>query len=379
MGPYYSDIILKILLDAGTSPIYIGFLYFITQYIYNFVMKERDYLSHSGVYNIWNKCNKVKIRKTWGQSAVVLINNKRSLHINATQRLNAKDLMDIYIMGLIEGDGWISVSKKGKYLSYTIGIELNIQDIQLLYKIKKHLGLGTIIIKNRINKETNKEYQLALYRIKDKKSLKNIIIPIFDKYNFYTNKHYDYVFFKECLLNNIIYYKDLPNYYNTNQGDNQSVTPIKYNRPKDKPYLSVNEILNNIYFKYWLIGFIEAEGHFSIYTNNKPPATQGDNHHSLKEQDNKDIMCFEISQTNEYNIIKAISIFFKITSNVYEDKNSNFRIKTTRSICIQNIINYMNNSPIKLQGKKKVQYIKFLSSLRNNNKFNTKLNIPNIY
>lgn len=134
------------MLYAGKSPI-LGFLYYNTQYIY--------------IY-IWNKCNKVKIRKTWGQSAVILKLFNKKLHIdssigisssslnnNVTQRLNARDLMNIYIIGLLEGDGWFSISKKGKYLTYEIGIELNIRDIKLLYKIKKHLGVGTILIRER--------------------------------------------------------------------------------------------------------------------------------------------------------------------------------------------------------------------------------------
>lgn len=65
------------------------------------------------------------------------------------QRLNARNLIEnnkyikshckkynddiyAYIIGLIEGNGWIGISKKGKYLTYELGIELNIRDIQLL-------------------------------------------------------------------------------------------------------------------------------------------------------------------------------------------------------------------------------------------------------
>lgn len=39
----------------------------------------------------------------------------------------------------------------------------NIEDIQILFKIKSRLGSGSIIFRNRRSKETNKEYRLALY------------------------------------------------------------------------------------------------------------------------------------------------------------------------------------------------------------------------
>jgi len=58
-------------------------------------------------------------------------------------------------------------SKKGKYISYEIGIEVSIKDIQLIYKVKKILGVGVVYFRKWIrNKEHIKEY----------------IIPIFDKY-----------------------------------------------------------------------------------------------------------------------------------------------------------------------------------------------------
>jgi hypothetical protein len=61
--------------------------------------------------------------------------------------------------------------------------------------------------------------------------LKEIIIPIFEKYPLLTNKKYDYLRFKNALLNNIIFYDDLP----------------QYSRPKE-PFNSVENILDTHYF-----------------------------------------------------------------------------------------------------------------------------------
>ena len=329
------------MLYAGTSST-IGIIYFIILNEFNI-----NYIYYS--YNVFN--NKVKMIMTWGQSAVVNI-YKRYI---ATQRLNARDLMNIYILGLLEGDGYFSVNKKGKYIMYNIGIELSIKDIKLLYKIKKHLGVGTIII--RKSKVYEEYIETAIYRIKDKNHIKNIIIPLIDKYPLFTNKYYDYLYLKNCICskranepwggsnNNLIFYDTL----------------TEYKRPNE--YLQVENILKSYHFPIWLIGFIEAEGYFSIY----------------KTKHYQDVACFEISQSNNFNIIEAIKIYFEITSKVYKDKTNNFIIKTTSSKCIQNVINKLHKTPIKLQGLKKVNYLIFLNKLRQIPRYKDKLIIPNIY
>jgi hypothetical protein len=103
---------------------------------------------------------------------------------------------------------------------------LNIRDIQLLYKIKKSLGVGKI----RVRKDKN-EIHLARYNVSNKKYLKEIFIPILDKYPMLTNKQYDYLRFREALINNIILFENLP----------------KYTRPKQPKY-SVENILKTSYF-----------------------------------------------------------------------------------------------------------------------------------
>ena len=59
----------------------------------------------------------------------------RQIHSTAPQRLNAEDKG--WLVGLIEGGGWFSITKNGKYCKFEFGLELHIRDIQLLYKIKK--------------------------------------------------------------------------------------------------------------------------------------------------------------------------------------------------------------------------------------------------
>ena len=191
---------LKILLEAGTSSnlgiAYVLFLVLI-----------------STIY--------VKIAITWRQSAEV-----RSISTSqASQRLNAGDLVYAYLVGLFEGDGFFTITKKGKYLTYELGIELSIKDVQLIYKIKDLLGIGVVSFRNR------KGTEMVSLRIRNKDHLKKFIIPIFDKYPMFSNKQYDYLRFKNCLISNIVYCDDLP----------------KYTR-KTEPLNTLESIINAYYF-----------------------------------------------------------------------------------------------------------------------------------
>ena len=145
--------------------------------------------------------------------------------LDTSQRLHAGDLNYPYLVGLFEGDGYFCISKKGKYLSYELGIELSMRDVQLIYKIKALLGVGLVTFRERNGIET------ASLRIRNKDHLKYYILPIFDAYPMFSNKQYDFLRFKNCLLNNVIYYEDLPKYIRVS-----------------KPLNTLEDIVNTNYF-----------------------------------------------------------------------------------------------------------------------------------
>jgi LAGLIDADG endonuclease len=272
---------------------------------------------------------------TWGQSAGV-----RSVHTSiASQRLHAGDPIYAYIVGLFEGDGFFSITKKGKYLTYELGIELSIRDVELIYKIKNILGIGVISFRKI------KEIEMVSLRIRNKDHLKNIIIPIFDKYSMLSNKQYDYLRFKSALLSNIIYSKDLAEYIRSS-----------------KPINSIENIINTSYFSAWLIGFIEAEGCFSTYQN-------------------KDywIASFDIAQKDGDNLISAIKKYLSFTTAIYIDKTNCYKLKVTGVRSIENIIKFLSNESVKLMGHKKLQYQLWLKQLRTIPRYSEKIKIPSNY
>ena len=235
-----------------------------------------------------------------------------------SQRLHAGDLTQAYLVGLFEGDGFFSISKKGKYLTYELGIELSIRDVQLIYKLKRLLGVGVLSFRKRDTIE------MVTLRIRDKDHLKKIILPIFDKYPMFSNKQYDYLRFRDALLSGIIYSADLPEYSRSNE-----------------PLNTVDSIINTFYFPAWLVGFIEAEGCFSVY----------------KQREDSFVASFDISQTSGEIIISAIRKYLSFTTAIYLDKTNCYKLKVTSARSIENVIKFLDRAPLKLLGNKKLQYL----------------------
>lgn len=242
------------------------------------------------------------------------------------------------MVGLFEGDGFFTVTKKGDFFQCELGIELSIKDAQLIYKIKSLMGVGVVGFRERLGRA------MVYLRIRNKDHLKEIVIPTFDKYPLLSNKQHDYFRFKSALLSNTVLYKDLPPYIRPNE-----------------PLNSIEHLIKVPYFSAWLVGFIEAEGCFSVYTiseNSFPVAS------------------FDISQTNGSIIISAIRLYLRLTPQIYKDKTNNYKLKVTSVRSIENVIKFLNKAPVKLLGNKKLQYLLWIKNLRNINRYAHKIKIP---
>jgi len=309
--------VLKILLNAEKSPTF--------EFAY-------------GLFLINSPTIIVKTAKTGRQSAGV-----RRLHTSeASQRLHAGDLQYGYLVGLFEGDGFFSITKKGKYLTYELGIELSIRDVQLIYKIKSLLGVGVVSFRKR------GDIEMVSLRIRNKDHLKKFILPIFDKYPMFSNKQYDYLRFRDALLSGIIYSKDLPEYIRSS-----------------KPLNSIESILSTFYFSAWLVGFIEAEGCFSVY--------------KLSKDKDYLVASFDIAQRDGDIIISAIREYLSFTNAIYLDKTNCYKLKVSGVRSIENVIKFLQNTSVKLLGHKKLQYLLWVKQLRTIARYSEKIKIPSNY
>jgi len=324
---FNSDVILQILLFAGKSSIGIEYDILMS----SLIVAQSPFIGALPLVE-----SIVKMSMTRGQSAGV---RTFSTYVQTLQRLNAGDLFFPYFVGLFEGCGYCLITKNGKYIKFEFGMELQIKNIQLLYKIKDQLQIGTII--QRSNRDT------VIFRVRDKSSLINVILPIFDKYPFLSNKQYDYLRFKEILLSDIKLYDEIPTF-------------IKPSEPLN----SIDNILKVSYLSSWLVGFIEVEGCFSIYQPNN---------------DNSWVGSFEIGQKNKLNLLRAIQKFFSFYVNITDLGDNNYKLKVSSVRYISNLIKFLDKAPVKFLGDKKLQYNLWLNRLRKIPRYFNQINIPQNY
>lgn len=177
--------------------------------------KEKIYLL---LFNIWN-------------SSFSSINNfllvKKYEHISKHKKPNSEDEFGFYLAGLIEGDGYI-----GKR---SIEISFHISDSHLAYYIKKQIGYGNIT-----------KYSHTKNAIRFTVWNKEGILKVFNLINgkFFSEYKNDQI--RKYLENNKCTFVILPSLYKL--------------YPNDKVVWK-NWILNN----YWLSGFTDADGSFTIH------------------------------------------------------------------------------------------------------------------
>jgi ubiquinol-cytochrome c reductase cytochrome b subunit len=338
--PGNSDIIFNSLLDAGKS--YENNLARVYDPLQPLGLKPLNVFNPrgDGSTNLVTNLNYIPLFKYLLNAKAAFQEQVKKLNIKAQsagfsndenlQRLHAEDLK--WFVGFVEGDGCFSITKNGVYTKYEFSIEVSVRDINLLYKIKSILGIGYISQRVRKSVITGEPIEMARLKVSSKGDLIQIILPIFEQYPMLTNKQFDFLYFKECLLKNIIHYEKLP----------------AYERPLGNRFENETDILNISYFNSWLIGFIEAEGYFSIFKASKENDITAD---------------FRIGQTNAPEIIFAICKHFKLPTKPHKDNKNYWSIHTSSIRGVSNVIKFINHSNVKFKGHKSAQYNNWLSGI----------------
>jgi len=332
--------------------IYLIIIYFRKNYSFNKIFIVRMFFLSLFFFNFFFFTWKL-INIRWRQSAWILnrylFNIHQRLYVenlksynkintsfksqNATNFFN-KESFYMWLVGFTDGDGCFSIHKGisnlGK-LRWTLIFKIgqSSYNLRVLYFIKKELGFGSIYIEPKTN--------IAHFIIRDRKIIKEIILPIFDKYPLLTSKYFDYIKFKNAhsiLINS-----------SSTEDEKNKLLLILYNESKADNYISPiwNKINNNIrntddakqiINKSWLIGFTEAEGSFYIVKKDSFRLTHG----------------FEITQKLDIIVLEGIAKILGISVTKKKKYNT---IVTTNSRAIHNIIEYYKNS---MKGMKSLEY-----------------------
>ena len=259
-------------------------------------------------------------------------NNRFFSNMGSHQRLNVGPLLDNpsikfdeWLVGLTDGDGCFSFSKTrsggGTTYSFDFKIAQSVYNYRLLYYIKKQLGYGSI---------TKSSDTVIQYRIRNSKVLKEVILPIFDKYPLHSSKYFSYMKWKTALLTTKKLLKE--NLINNNEQKSRS----RFSPPP------LSLILSNSRFspptKSWVIGFIEAEGSFYI---------------TKKDGEKRLAHGFGLTQKLDCYLLEHLRNLFKIVAKVKKNKKGFFALDTTNHRNIQFLIDYFKNTQ---KGMKAVEF-----------------------
>jgi Cytochrome C and Quinol oxidase polypeptide I/LAGLIDADG endonuclease len=272
----------------------------------------------------------VKMFISWRQYAWV-----ENRYYSTHQRLNEEHLnkfwFEQWLVGITDGDGTFSIVRQNDKWNLAFKITQSRYNLRLLYYIKKNLGIGSV----------TKDNTKAQFFIRDRQKLKDTIFPIFDKYPLLTSKMFNYKKFKQA-------YFILEDLNLTKQEKDKILFKLKEEAiPKnyiscawDKvniPLKSVNDI-KNVVSKFWLVGFIEAEGSFYL----------------VSKDTNRIVHGFGLTQKLDSIVLETIGLILHIPTKVkYKSNHDYYMLDTTNSRAIENIIKYFKDT---MKGMKSVEY-----------------------
>lgn len=145
------------------------------------------------------KQNFVKMSSTWGQSAWVSSNRvpsetTRSAFYSVFSKTTSQTTFSQWLVGVVDGDGTFHFAKTRKNVwTFYFKVGQSNYNLRLLYFIKKMLGVGSVNVPN--SKDNSAEF-----RIRDMRTIIDVILPIFDKYTLLTSKQFHYLLFRKAIL-----------------------------------------------------------------------------------------------------------------------------------------------------------------------------------
>lgn len=264
---------------------------------------------------------------------------------NKILRLDKQEYLSIplsflaFLVGLIDGDGYIQVTKTSKgFIAIKLVISLHLEDISTLEYIHSVLKLGKINVYKDLRSPTCK-------LVINKTDLQEILFPllIYHKIFFLTTTRMDQFNLAMYIMkNDIKLYSQIPSLNNI---------PTVFEIPKNP----IDYTLLH-FFKNWIVGFACSEGSFFIKSNNYG--------------------CFQLRQRIHTNLFEAFKIIFNTNRKIDTTNNFN-QFGVSSKSDIQKVINFFSFSGLHpLVGLKYIQYLKWLNNLQESSRYST-LNYPN--
>lgn len=221
-----------------------------------------------------------------------------------------------WLVGFTDGDGTFSVytSVKSNKINLTFKISQKVTNVQVLYYIKKELGIG------KVTKPAN---GMVSFLIRDRKSIQNIITPIFDLNSLHTLKYNDYVRFKEAL----------EIWSDTSKSQVDKIRLINSVEKKKGIRIIESKVSPD-----WIVGFTEAKGSFYL---------------TEKDKGKRIAHAYGISQKHDKHLLEQIKVFFTIKSKVRYNIKGHWSIEAEDKYSLKRIKKFFFR---KLKGRDSLRY-----------------------
>jgi LAGLIDADG endonuclease len=254
-------------------------------------------------------------------------------------RLNKEEYLSIpypfiaFLVGLIDGDGYIQITKTTKgFIAIKLVISLHLEDISTLEYIHSVLKLGKITkyLDNR-----SPTCKLVINRT----DLQEVLFPLFLYHNifFLTDTRITqfnlvmYILQQDVkIFNNIPTKENIPTIFKLPD------TPLDY--------------LQLLFFTNWIVGFTMSEGSFFMKKNNDG--------------------CFQLKQRIHTNLFEAFKLVFNTSRKIEIEKGLYNQFGISSKSDVQTVIQFFSFSGLHpLIGLKGIQYLKWLDSLRSSHRY----------
>lgn len=241
-------------------------------------------------------------------------------------------------VGLVDGDGYIAITKSGVYIRIDLVISLDIRELEMLNYIHSILRVGRVNIYPASN---TVKYTIS------RTDLQEIIFPLLMHHNIYfltINRINQFNLAYYILTNNILYFADIP-----------AVVPNVYVLP-----LTAADYVSLPFFLNWIVGFTIAEGSFFIKANLDA--------------------CFSLRQKEasgaHLSLFLAFLIVFNTTRKI-ESRDGHLSFVVSSKKDIQTVVNFFSFTGLTpLMGHKFSQYTGWIGALKQSSRYQG-LNLPN--
>ena len=285
--------------------------------------------------------NILPLLATIGTVSTQALKKGRKIRLDKEEYLSIPYQFIAFLVGLIDGDGYISITKTTKgFITIRLVICLSLEDISSLEYIFSVLKIGKIQIYRDIK---NPICKLTI----NKTDLQEIIFPLLIHHNIFfltesRRAQFDLAMF--ILKNEIKHYNQISQF---------KEIPTIFELPKTAiEYISLD------FFKNWLVGFTNAEGSFCMKKNNDG--------------------CFQLKQRIHLQLFEAFKLLFNTKRNNSIEMDRYIQFSVSSKTDIQTVINFFSFLGLHpLIGLKNIQYFKWLRSLQNSIRYKN-LNFPSL-